>query len=114
MFELSARRTLALVAVLAGAFLGAAPAAEAAFEWRGIVEGPYGPPWDHEQRARTIEWMPRHGFNAYVHAPKDDLYQRTQWRDPYPPDQQREFEAEIRVPEPSTSSGSPTFRPPRR
>ena len=74
-----------------------APPAQAAspFEWRGIVEGAYGPTWDHGQRTRVIEWMPAHGFNAYVHAPKDDLFQRTQWRDPYPADQQREFDREI-------------------
>jgi hyaluronoglucosaminidase len=41
--------------------------------------------------------MPAHGFNAYVHAPKDDLWQRTQWRDPYPAGQQAEFDAEIRL-----------------
>lgn len=41
--------------------------------------------------------MPDHGFNAYVHAPKDDLYQRTQWRDPYPAGEQADFNAEIRL-----------------
>ncbi len=75
----------------------AAPAPAAALEWRGIVEGPYGPVWDHRARERVIRWMPPHGFNAYVHAPKDDLWQRTQWRDPYPPDQQAEFDAEVRL-----------------
>jgi hyaluronoglucosaminidase len=72
-----------------------APGASAELEWRGIVEGPYGPVWDHGARDRVIRWMPSHGFNAYVHAPKDDLWQRTQWRDPYPAEQQREFDAEI-------------------
>jgi hyaluronoglucosaminidase len=86
-----------LVLTLAATAVLAAPAhAGSPFEWRGIVEGPYGPPWDHGQRSRVIEWMPAHGFNAYVHAPKDDLYQRTQWRDPYPAAEQREFDAEIR------------------
>jgi hyaluronoglucosaminidase len=44
---------------------------------------------------RVLQWMPAHGFNAYVHAPKDDLWQRTSWRDPYPADQQAEFDQEI-------------------
>lgn len=61
------------------------------------MEGPYGPVWDHGARERVIRWMPSHGFNAYVHAPKDDLWQRTQWRDPYPAGQQAEFDAEIRL-----------------
>ena len=77
------RRAL-LICVLA--LVVAPPAAEAAspFAWRGIIEGTYGPPWDARQRTRMLAFMGEHGMNAYVHAPKDDLYQRTQWRDPYP------------------------------
>jgi hyaluronoglucosaminidase len=41
--------------------------------------------------------MPRHGFNAYVHAPKDDLYQRTYWRDAYPAAEMTAFRREIRL-----------------
>ena len=84
------RRLVILAAVCAGALCAALPAAAAArspFVWRGIVEGAYGPTWDHAARVRVLRWMPAHGFNAYVHAPKDDLYQRTRWRDPYPPGQ---------------------------
>ena len=44
---------------------------------------------------RVLRWMPKHGFNAYVHAPKDDLYQRTFWRDPYPRAEQAHFAQEI-------------------
>src|SRR6059058_5850479 len=76
--------------------LAAAPAeARSPFAWRGIVEGAYGPPWDHAARERVLRWMPRHGFNAYVHAPKDDTYQRTYWRDPYPRAEQSRFRSEI-------------------
>lgn len=39
--------------------------------------------------------MPRHGFNAYVHAPKNDVFQRTNWRDPYPSVEQAQFTREI-------------------
>ena len=89
------------LAALACALVLAVPAgagtAPSPFTWRGVVEGPYGPPWDHAQRERMLRWMAPHGFNAYVHAPKDDLYQRTNWRDPYPPAAQREFDAEIRL-----------------
>lgn len=87
---------LILALALGAVALSAEPAIAASpFKWRGIVEGAYGPTWTHEQRARIVRWMPRHGFNAYVHAPKDDLWQRTNWRDPYPADKQREFSDEI-------------------
>ena len=88
-----------LVAIVAlGSVVAATPAVAASpFKWRGIVEGAYGPPWTHAQRTKIIRWMPRHGFNAYVHAPKDDLWQRTNWRDPYPAAEQQQFSAEIRL-----------------
>ncbi|HEX8075609.1 MAG TPA: beta-N-acetylglucosaminidase domain-containing protein, partial [Thermoleophilaceae bacterium] len=96
-------RRLALAAAAAcaaaTAIATAAPAvaqARSPFAWRAVVEGAYGPTWDHAARDRVLRWFPRHGFNAYVHAPKDDLYQRTNWRDPYPAAQQAEFDAEIR------------------
>src|SRR3954465_12835999 len=84
---------LALLLVLAGA----APAAGAAspFAWRGVIEGMYGPPWDHGMRMRVLAFMGEHGMNAYVHAPKDDLYQRTQWRDPYPAAQMADYAREV-------------------
>src|ERR671933_828648 len=81
-------------ALLSGA-LPAAADARSRFAWRGIVEGAYGPPGDHAARTRVLRWMPRHGFNAYVHAPKDDPYQRANWRDPYPAAEWSAFRAEI-------------------
>ncbi|MFL5779963.1 MAG: beta-N-acetylglucosaminidase domain-containing protein, partial [Thermoleophilaceae bacterium] len=71
--------------------------ARSPFAWRGIVEGAYGPTWDHGARSRVLRWMPAHGFNAYVHAPKDDLYQRTYWRDAYPAAEMAAFRREIRL-----------------
>ena len=49
-----------------------------------MIEGFYGPPWSHEERLELIAFCGRHGFNLWVHAPKDDPYHRTRWRDPYP------------------------------
>src|SRR4051812_9034133 len=77
------RRAALLACVLALAGASTAQAASP-FAWRGVIEGMYGPPWDHGMRMRMLAFMGAHGMNAYVHAPKDDLYQRTQWRDPYP------------------------------
>ncbi|MEA2353781.1 MAG: hyaluronoglucosaminidase [Thermoleophilaceae bacterium] len=86
-----------LLGIAIGAALAAPAVADARspFGWRGVVEGAYGPTWDHGARTRVIRWMPRHGFNAYVHAPKDDLYQRTYWRDPYPAAERADFAREI-------------------
>lgn len=69
------------------------------FPIRGIVEGAYGRPWTSGERPRVLRWMARHGMNTYIHAPKDDLYQRTRWRDPYPAADQRAFDREIRLAE---------------
>jgi hyaluronoglucosaminidase len=46
---------------------------------------------------RMLAWMPQHGLTSYIHAPKDDLYQRMLWRDPYPTARLAEFSAEIKV-----------------
>jgi hyaluronoglucosaminidase len=54
---------------------------------RGVIEGFYGPPWSHAERLNLIAFCGEHGFNTWVHAPKDDPYHRTQWRDPYPDDE---------------------------
>lgn len=83
-----------LAAVLTLTFVPPAMAGSP-FPVRGIVEGPYGRPWDHGQRMRALRFETAHRWNVYIHAPKDDLYQRTQWRDPYPAGQQRDFDAEI-------------------
>lgn len=91
-------RRVVRIALLAALVALAAPTpagARSPFAWRGVVEGAYGPTWDHGARTRVLRWMPEHGFNAYVHAPKDDLYQRTYWRDPYPPAERADFAREI-------------------
>ena len=49
-----------------------------------MIEGFYGPPWSHAERRDMIEFCGRHGFNTWVHAPKDDPYHRKLWREPYP------------------------------
>src|ERR671939_2005191 len=92
-------RRILLVAAVGVALVAHAATAEAAspFAWRGIVEGAYGPTWDHAARSRVLRWMPTHGFNAYVHAPKDDFYQRTYWRDPYPAAEMAAFRHEIHL-----------------
>ncbi len=52
------------------------------FRWRGVIEGFYGHPWTHEQRARGIKFFGDFGMNLFLLAPKDAAWQRLRWRDP--------------------------------
>lgn len=54
------------------------------FAVRGIIEGFYGAPWTQKKRLEAFDFMARVGMNTYVYAPKDDPYQRAQWRNRYP------------------------------
>lgn len=87
--------TAACLAAIGICLVPAVAPAKSPFAWRAIVEGPYGRPWDAGQRARALRWMARHDMNAYVHAPKEDLYQRTLWREHYPAQEMSDFEREI-------------------
>jgi hyaluronoglucosaminidase len=87
---------IAIACLLIGDALSPSPAPAAApFQWRGVVQGQYGPQFNSAQRRRLLRFMAREGFNAYVHAPKGDPYQRTLWRDPYPPVRQAILDREV-------------------
>jgi hyaluronoglucosaminidase len=62
------------------------------FAVRGVVEGFYGDPWTQEKRLAAFDFMARVGLNTYVYAPKDDPYQRSDWRKPYPAAQLGQFQ----------------------
>ena len=62
-----------------------------AFQYRGIVEGFYGPPWTHQDRLEILRFMGQVGMNAYFYAPKEDRYHRDKWRESYPDDQVKRF-----------------------
>lgn len=110
----------ALIALALGDALKplSAPAASP-FEWRGVIQGQYGPQFNSTQRRRLLRFMAGNGFNAYVHAPKGDPYQRTLWRDPYPAARQAAFDSEVRLASrlgiewiPNVSPGAPAFSSP--
>jgi hyaluronoglucosaminidase len=105
------RRIVLGIAIGAALALPSVAEARSPFAWRGVVEGAYGPTWDHGARVRVLRWMPGHGFNAYVHAPKDDLYQRTYWRDPYPAAERADFEHEIELARKSGVQWIPNLSP---
>ena len=50
----------------------------------GVIEGFYGRPWTTGQRGRLFAQMAGWGMNTYLYAPKDDLWHRVHWREPYP------------------------------
>ena len=50
----------------------------------GVIEGFYGRPWTASQRSRLFGWMRQWQMNTYLYAPKDDLWHRARWREPYP------------------------------
>lgn len=54
---------------------------------RGVIEGFYGAAWSHQDRVRMLRSCGEHKMNVFVYAPKDDLYHRLRWREPYPPDE---------------------------
>jgi hyaluronoglucosaminidase len=51
---------------------------------RGVVEGFYGTPWSQADRLSMLKFMGNQQMNIYIYAPKDDLYHRSKWREPYP------------------------------
>lgn len=54
------------------------------FQTRGYIEGFYGPTWENGKRISVMQLMAAYGMNTYHYAPKDDLYHREKWREPYP------------------------------
>lgn len=89
--------TLASLVLVYGLSPPSAKAAASPFEWRGVIQGQYGSHFNSAQRRRLLRFMAHNGFNAYVHAPKGDPYQRTLWRDPYPSGQQASLDSEVRL-----------------
>lgn len=67
------------------------------FDRGGVILGYYGRPWSHDERVDSLRWLSDRGMDTFVFAPKDDSYQRANWREPYPDDQFQAFTTEIHV-----------------
>ncbi len=50
----------------------------------GVVEGFYGPSWSVRDTLHMFRFMHQHDMNAFVYAPKNDPYERVDWRQLYP------------------------------
>jgi hyaluronoglucosaminidase len=59
----------------------------------GVVEGFFGPPWPAAARSGLARFLPAHGYDFYVYAPKADPYLRKRWMDPWPAEQVRKLRA---------------------
>ncbi len=91
----AAASAVALVVAVAPAFAAEPARVGGPFQWRGIVEGFYGPPYTAAVRADLLRFEAARGMNVYVHAPKQDPYVRTLWRHEYPRAQLRELRREV-------------------
>lgn len=56
---------------------------DASFKIRGVIEGFYGKPWSHQQRIKGLKLFAKFNLNTYILAPKDDPWQRFDWRTPF-------------------------------
>ncbi len=60
---------------------------EPSFVVRGIVEGYYGEPWTLSEHLEMADFMAKYRLNAFMYAPKTDVYHREKWYEPYPQEQ---------------------------
>jgi len=52
----------------------------------GVIEGFYGRSWRWSLREAYAAFLKSQGFGFYIYAPKDDVYLRKKWREPWPKD----------------------------
>jgi len=52
--------------------------------WIAAIEGYYGPPLSADDRDDLVRFLATVGYQTYVIAPKDDPFQRANWRAPHP------------------------------
>lgn len=57
----------------------------------GIVEGFFGPTWNHEARLSFAPFMQKYGGEYYIYAPKRDANLRKAWRDDWSPEYKKEL-----------------------
>lgn len=57
----------------------------------GYIEGYFGRQLSWHQRYGIVDHLKRLNLNTYIYAPKEDPYQRLEWRKPYPSKQQKKI-----------------------
>ncbi|MFA7553583.1 MAG: beta-N-acetylglucosaminidase domain-containing protein [Spongiibacteraceae bacterium] len=59
----------------------------------GVIEGFYGHQWSWQQRKEYAQFLKRHGFDAYIYAPKADVFFRGRWREQHAAEQWQQLQA---------------------
>jgi hypothetical protein len=52
--------------------------------FQAIIEGFYGRQWSWSQRAAYASFIKSNQYQAYIYAPKGDVYLRSRWRESWP------------------------------
>ncbi len=65
----------------------------------GVVEGFYRKPYTFKERHDLIAFLSGCGLNTYVYGPKDDIFHRKKWQQPYPDNILKEFEKLVHISE---------------
>lgn len=50
----------------------------------GIIEGFFGTSWAWRERAAYAPFLKTHGYSFYVYAPKEEVFLRRRWAEPFP------------------------------
>lgn len=54
--------------------------------FQAVIEGFYGRAWSWPVRCDYANFLAANNYDAYIYAPKSDVYLRSQWRKPFPPE----------------------------
>lgn len=63
----------------------------------GVVEGFYRKPYTFKERHDLIVFLSDCGLNTYVYGPKNDVFHRKKWQQPYPKNILKEFEKLVHI-----------------
>lgn len=67
-------------------------------EFRGVVEGFYGTPWQYKDRLRMLNFLGQNRMNTYIYGPKDDPYHSSpHWRKAYPSEEASQIQDYVKA-----------------
>lgn len=58
-----------------------------------LIEGFFGQAWTNRQRIQAFGFLKQSGFNAYIYAPKSDVWLRERWKESHPAEEWRALRA---------------------
>jgi hyaluronoglucosaminidase len=50
----------------------------------GVIEGFFGQSWSWDERTAYASFLRTYGYSFYIYAPKDELFLRKRWSEPFP------------------------------